>query len=140
MTTQNNNLAWPLILTFLIILGWIAFEGILTLVVGVGLTLTLLWVAVGASRVWPAIQFRFPSLTGLRGRLLAWSAVGGLVGLTSPLMILSLMIFKTGIHAHGPEFNPAEIEWVLSQFFRWSVLGMAIGFGVGLLVSAFRDD
>lgn len=139
---KQTSLAWALIFTFLVILGWMAFEGLLVFVVGVGVLLTVVWVAVGVSRFKSAVVKHVSS----RWRdLILWPPVlgavaGGLMGLLAPLVIVALMVFKTGIHSHGPEFAPHEIEWVLGQFLRWGGLGVLFGFGVGLLITASQDS
>ena len=135
MAKPYRSVAWPILLTFLIIMGWMPFEGILTLVVTVGVLLTAIWVAVGANRYGEIVHRYF---SGMMGELVLWSAAGGVAGLLAPLTIVGLMILKTGIHAHGPEFNPLETRWVLNQFANWGWIGLLAGLGIGLLKSAFR--
>jgi hypothetical protein len=66
---------------------------------------------------------------------LGGTAVFGLCwGLGSSMMTLLLMVLKTGLHAHGPEFTPAEIGWVLAQIPLWTAVGLLIGLGVGLVI------
>ena len=106
---------------------WIALEGELwrVVVMGVGST------AVSLSYGWQK---------WLGGRLVdGWkwwgvTAVTGLLfGLGSGLFSLVFMAVKTGLHAHGPEFTPAEINWVLQQIPTWAVAGLLAGLGLALL-------
>ena len=72
-------------------------------------------------------------LVSLRGWLLAMAMLGLFFGLGSNLLTLGFMALKTGLHAHGPEFSRAEIEWVLRQGFLWPPAGLLAGLGLGLL-------
>lgn len=135
MAKPNRSLAWPIILTFLIIMGWMPFEGILTLVMPVGILLTVIWVAVGVNYYGDSARQFFSEIIG---EIVVWSAAGGAAGLLAPLTIVGLMILKTGIHAHGPEFTPLETRWVLNQFFKWMGIGLLIGLGIGLIKSSFK--
>ena len=140
MAKVNRSLAWPMFLTFLMILGWMPFEGLLSRVVPVGILLTVIWIVVAVNR-YGEIAYRF--FSGMMiGELVVWSAAGVVVGLLAPLTIIGLMILKTGIHAHGPEFTRLETWWVLNQFSDWGLLGLLSGFGFGLLKLAFKrtDD
>jgi hypothetical protein len=62
-------------------------------------------------------------------------AGGGLV-----LLTLFLMTLKTGLHAHGPEYTPAELAWVWSRLLLWSSLGLLAGLGLGLITAGIRRD
>ena len=66
------------------------------------------------------------------------SSLGLLLGLASPLVILLLMVLKTGLHAHGPEFSPAQINWVIRQIPLWTISGLLAGAGLGLLTSSLN--
>jgi hypothetical protein len=77
-----------------------------------------------------------------------FSAVGGLLtmglwglalGVGTTLMTLFMMVLKTGLHAHGPEFSMAEITAVWEQIPLWSLVGLLIGLGAGLLLIARTD-
>ncbi|MCP5097519.1 MAG: hypothetical protein GY943_18390 [Chloroflexi bacterium] len=62
------------------------------------------------------------------------TAVSGLlVGAISIGATLLFMIIKTGLHAHGPEFTPSEISWVVQQLPLWAIIGLLAGSGLGLL-------
>lgn len=76
----------------------------------------------------------------LRGRRfstnswLAFSAVAGAVtGMGCGLFTLLFMAIKTGLHAHGPEFTAADIDWVLQQIPLWTFAGLLGGLGLGFL-------
>ena len=49
-------------------------------------------------------------------------------------------VFKTGVHAHGPEFSPAEIGWLMQQAVLWSLVGTIAGAGLGLLRLALGGE
>lgn len=71
--------------------------------------------------------------------LLIMGLLGIALGAGSVLMTLFLMVVKTGLHAHGPEFTPAEVTAVWEQLSLWSVVGLAVGIGVGLLLLARQN-
>jgi hypothetical protein len=81
---------------------------------------------------------------GLGGRRLShlrwWVLCGGIgagIGLSTPLLALSLMAIKTGLHGHGPEMSPAELHWIWSQTPWWAVAGSLAGLGVCLLAQGW---
>ena len=61
------------------------------------------------------------------------AVLGLLAGILSIGMVLVFMAVKTGLHAHGPEFTPAEINWVIQQWTLWGTVGLLVGTAVGLL-------
>lgn len=70
-------------------------------------------------------------------RLVSLSAVAGLsYGIGLALLLLFLMALKTGLHAHGPEYTPAEIAWVWRQLPLWGGVGALAGLGLGFLAAA----
>lgn len=106
---------------------WITLEGALWQVVLMG---------VGST----AVSLGYGWQKWLGGRVVkgwkwwAGTAVTGLLlGLGSGLLTLVFMAIKTGLHAHGPEFTPAEINWVLQQTPIWTTAGLLAGLGWGLL-------
>lgn len=109
---------------------WIALEGAVwqVVVMGVGYT---------------AVSLGYGWQKWLGGRMVdGWRWWGGtavtglLFGLGSGLLTLVFMAVKTGLHAHGPEFTPAEINWVLQQTLVWTAAGLLAGLGLGLLTRA----
>ena len=83
----------------------------------------------------------------LRGRtlspvvgLLIMAGSGALIGLGSALIALIFMAIKTGLHAHGPEFSPLELNWVFQQIPLWTLAGLLGGLGLGLLLLAVSDQ
>lgn len=108
-------------------LAWIALEGAVWQVVTMGVG----WTAV-------AILYLLQKIIG--GRVLTgWRWWGGtavtglLFGLGSGILTLAFMAVKTGLHAHGPEFSPIQINWLLNQLPIWSAAGLLFGLGLGLL-------
>ncbi len=65
--------------------------------------------------------------------------LGAIVGAGTGLVALILMAVKTGLHAHGPEFTPAEVAWVLARIPIWFVVGVLAGLGVAMLMSGRRS-
>ncbi len=111
---------------------WMSFEGDVRRV-------TLMGTAVSLTLTGYLMQ-RF-----LGGRLLqfvSWLAVMGIGGLLagfgSGLLTIVFMALKTGLHGHGPEFRPAEIEGVLASIPLWALVGLVAGLGVGALVGGSR--
>ena len=82
------------------------------------------------------IQRYFAGITFTLRQWLAFTTGTGLLfGAGSVLVSLLLIAIKTGLHAHGPEFTIAEIQWVWQQLLLWSVVGMLAGLGVGLIMN-----
>jgi hypothetical protein len=111
---------------------WIPLEGDLRL--DIILSALLLVVTYGA------LAARF--LAGRRLTLAQWLTLMTMAGLVAGgglvLLTLFLMMLKTGLHAHGPEYSPAEIVWVWSRLLSWSVLGILAGLGLGLIAAGIR--
>lgn len=124
---SSLNLAWPIIVTFLIIMGWMPFEGIFWLVTTVGVGITFLW-------GWVVYQ----QTACLRSQKvqIRIATFGVLAGLIAPAVVLALMVLKTGIHAHGPEFTAEEIIWITRQFLIWPIAGGIAGLGFGMLATS----
>lgn len=109
-------------------LVWIVLEGGLWSVVLMGVLST----AVSILQFW---QKRLAGQFVAKWKFLLGTAVSGLaLGMGSAALTLIFMAVKTGLHAHGPEFSQAEIEWVLAQIPLWAVAGLLLGLGVGLLL------
>lgn len=73
------------------------------------------------------------------GGLLTMGLWGLALGFGTVLVTLFMMVLKTGLHAHGPEFSMAEITAVWGQIPLWSLVGLLIGLGAGLLLIARTD-
>lgn len=73
------------------------------------------------------------------GRVIGLLTAAGLAfGAGLALLTLLLMIIKTGLHAHGPEYTAQEIAWVWRQLPLWVGVGGLAGLGVGLLAAGRR--
>lgn len=106
---------------------WIAFEGALwrVLLLAVGTTAVVLLTLIQ----------RFLGGRVLSGRWwLALTAVAGaLFGGGTAVVGLLLMVLKTGLHSHGPEFTIREIIWLVAQIQPWLLVGALTGLGLGML-------
>lgn len=111
---------------------WLPFEGNIFLVVPFG------WLTGFTVLVLILSRFLHKTTFALPGWIVLWGGLGGIIGLLTPWLIVGLMILKTGVHAHGPEYTPAEIAWTLSQFPGWGVIGAGFGVGYGLLSASWQ--
>jgi NhaP-type Na+/H+ or K+/H+ antiporter len=68
------------------------------------------------------------------------AVLGLLFGLGSGLLTLLFMVVKTGLHAHGPEFTPPEVTWIIQQTVWWMVVGLLAGLGLGMITGKTRDE
>lgn len=113
---------------------WIALEGAIWSVMALSLGVTV----VGAG--WLVQRW-------LSGRVVAgWlflvgtAVLGGVLGLLLNWVGLFFMALKTGLHAHGPEFNVLEIGWLMAQRPLWATVGFLVGIGTALIVVAFPQN
>lgn len=113
---------------------WIALEGNLWRVVGLGMFVAGLILLAVVQRRWPG------RVLSLRGWLLLCAAGGLWLGLGSILMTLLFMALKSGLHNHGWEFTLEETQWVIQQFPLWGISGLLLGLGVGLVLAGVRDQ
>lgn len=83
-------------------------------------------------------------LAGRRFRPIVWlaicAALGAIVGFNSGMFTLIFMALKTGLHAHGPEFSQAQINWLLQQIPWWTSGGLLAGLGVGVIFTVVRQE
>lgn len=113
----------------LFVFVWIALEGAMSNALGMGVGTTAVLLAHLAQYFLGGRAFSARRWWGI-------TAVGGLLlGLGSGLLTLFFMAVKTGLHAHGPEFTPQEITWVINQIPLWTVVGLLAGLGLGLVTS-----
>ncbi len=116
------------LLTLLLALFWISLEGALwrEALLAALFSLVLIgrfWQRPGEDRVFQRA-----------GGWLAAAALSGMaLGAVSASLLLLMMSIKTGLHAHGPEFSPAEVAWALRQPPYWTTAGLCFGLGVGML-------
>lgn len=107
---------------------WIALEGQLLRVLFLGMGVTVVGLGWGVQR-WLGGR-----ALPLAGWLLLWVGLGLLLGLGSGGLTLFFMALKTGLHAHGPEFTPLQIAWVVQRTPFWGFLGLLLGLGLGLVL------
>ena len=63
------------------------------------------------------------------------TAVAGLLfALSTIALTLIFMVLKTGIHAHGAEFSPQEINTLIEKLPIALLAGLLAGAGIGLLI------
>ncbi len=106
---------------------WIPLEGALVQVVIMGTVTAILLLGHGWQR-WLGGK-----VLG-RGMGVGITAVSGaIIGGGSAVLSLIFMAVKTGLHAHGPEFSQAEIEWVWHLLPLWTAVGFLVGLGGGLI-------
>lgn len=130
--TKIAGMRWLTALVGLYALVWISLEGAVWQVILLAVGLTLLGAFYLLRRLLGGRHI------SARRWLIFCAALGGAVGLGCALLTLALMVIKTGLHGHGPEFTPTEIEWLVSQIPLWVTSGAAAGLGVGLLGLAFQ--
>ncbi|GIK55614.1 MAG: hypothetical protein HND44_05050 [Chloroflexi bacterium] len=124
----------------LLTIGWVAYGVIWIAPEGV------LWQAVLLGGLTTAVLLAYLVQKVAGGRVVAvgwWlggtAVTGALFGVLTGLLTLFFMALKTGLHAHGPEFTPAEINWVLAQMPLWTAVGLLTGAGLGLVVLGAVD-
>lgn len=72
--------------------------------------------------------------------LMVTTLFGLVMGICLPIFTLVFMAVKTGLHGHGPEFSPAEIEWVIRQTPIWAITGLLAGLGIGVLLIGITQN
>ena len=116
-------------------LFWITVEGSLAWVTAMGISTT----AVSLLHL----------LTRLQGRifqriwwLLGTAVIGTISGTVAVGLTLTFMAVKTGLHAHGPEFFPWDINWLFQQPPLWTTIGLLLGISFGFFTGAIwqTDD
>lgn len=112
--------------------AWISLEGALVQVVAMGVATTAVSLGHLVQRRWGGRQLTRPKW------LLLATAVGTALGSGGVLLTLLFMVMKTGLHAHGPEFTPAEIAWVWQQLPLWTISGGLAGLGLGMAAAAVQ--
>ena len=106
---------------------WISLEGELWRVVLMGVAATI----VAAGFLWQ--KWLGGKVVGRGVGMLITAVSGLLIGSGSVVIVLIFMAVKSGLHAHGAEFSPAEIDWLFSQLPLWTAVGLLTGLGVGLI-------
>jgi hypothetical protein len=123
-----------MVLVGLYALLWIALEGNLVRVTVLGCAVTL-WLMAAVLRRWiTRRQF------GLASWIAVCGALGTIGGFLSAMLTLLFMALKTGLHAHGPEFSPAQIAWVLRQAPWWTSAGLLAGMGLAMIVFVLNRE
>jgi hypothetical protein len=113
---------------------WIALEGSFVGVLVMGVSTTAVSLAYLAQHFLGGRPFSVKQWLGI-------TAVWGLLfGLGSGLLTLLFMVIKTGLHAHGPEFTPPQVTWVLQQIPLWTPVGLLAGLGLGMVTNKRMKD
>ncbi|MCA9921241.1 MAG: hypothetical protein KC421_02655 [Anaerolineales bacterium] len=126
------NIATVLLAVFAAV--WISLEGALWQVLVMGIGTTMIIAGYLAQRFWGGRTLSAKEWLGIT------AVLGLLVGIISVGMVLAFMAVKTGLHAHGPEFTPTQINWVLQQLPLWGATGLLAGTAVGLLSIGFSNN
>ena len=122
-----SGLRWLLVVWLVYTAVWMSREGALWQVVIMGPATAVLLLGYGWER-W------LGGKSVGRGSGTVLTAVSGLLlGSGSAILSLVFMAVKTGLHAHGPEFSQAEITWIMNQLPLWTVVGLLVGLGIGLI-------
>jgi hypothetical protein len=113
---------------------WISLEGKLWQPIALAAGLTLIATGYLLQR-W---------LGGRKMALGSWLAVAALAGLLTGLsfgiLVLLLIAVKTGLHGHGPEFSPDEINWVVNQIPLWTVVSLLGALGLATVALGIRQN
>lgn len=128
------GLKWLIILWGAYGIVWIAFEGTLWRVLLLGFLTT-------AVALLSLIQKQLGGHTLSALKWVGLTAVSGVgLGLGTAVLTLIFMALKSGLHAHGPEFRPQEITWLLQQTPLWTAVGLLAGLGLGLITSQLKPN
>lgn len=128
------GLRWAAAIVLVYAVIWIALEGNLWRVTLLGCATALLLLGFAFQR-WIAWR-RIPAFSWIA----LCAALGTLGGFSSAVLTLIFMAVKTGLHAHGPEFDTAQITWIVRQIPWWTTGGLFAGLGLGLLYVALRRN
>lgn len=126
------GLRWATIVVAIYGVIWIALEGDLLRVTLLGCAVALLLAGALFER-WLAGR-----IVSLGSWIALCGALGTISGFSAAVLTLIFMAVKTGLHAHGPEFPPAQIEWVLDQMPWWTTAGLLAGVGLGSIYAVAR--
>ncbi len=131
--TKIPGLKWVTAVYALFVLWWMTREGSLIWVTVMGVSTTAVLLAYLSQRFLGGRVFSLKQWLGI-------TAVFGLLfGLGSGILTLFFMIVKTGLHAHGPEFTPPEVTWVMQQILWWGFVGLLAGLGLGMIAAKGRN-
>jgi hypothetical protein len=107
---------------------WTQLEGSLrnVTILGIAAAVLLAWT------IWR--RWIFGRITLTRARYAIYLALTGtMTGLLAPILVLTGMAIKQSLHGHGPEYNSAEVDWLVNQFLLWASAGTLFGIALGLL-------
>lgn len=82
---------------------------------------------------WWAARFLLRLSPGGRSFIIKHLLIGVLSGAAVTPLALLLMVFKTGLHAHGqPDFTPGQVQAVLARTPVWTLAGLLITLGLAI--------
>jgi hypothetical protein len=131
--TNIPGLKWITVVYALFVFFWMSLEGSLVGVILMGVGTTAVSLAYLIQHFLGGREFSVRQWLGI-------TAVLGLIfGLSSGGLTLLFMVIKTGLHAHGPEFTPPEITWLMQQIPLWTAVGLLAGLGLGMVTAKDRN-
>jgi hypothetical protein len=125
--TNIPGLKWITAVYALYVFIWISLEGTLVGVMLIGVSTTAVLLIYLVRHILAGKLFSLKQWLGIT------AVLGHLFGLGSGVLTLLFMIVKTGLHAHGPEFTPPEVNWIMQQTLWWSIVGLLAGLGLGMI-------
>lgn len=131
--TKIPGLKWITAVYALFVFFWMSLEGSLVGVILMGVSTTAVLLAYAAQHFLGGREFSVMRWLGIT------AVLGLLFGLSSGLLTLLFMVVKTGLHAHGPEFTPSEVTWLIQQIPLWTAVGLLTGLGLGMVTSKGRN-
>jgi hypothetical protein len=132
--TKIPGLKWITAVYALYAFIWISLEGSLAGVILMGMSTTAVLL------LYLGQQFLGGHVFSVKQWLGITAVLGLLFGLGSGIFSLLFMIIKTGLHAHGPEFTPPEVNWLMQQILWWAIVGLLAGLGLGMILAKGKNS
>lgn len=89
---------------------------------------------------WWAARFLVRLSPDGRSFIMSHIVIGTLSGAAVTPLALLLMVFKSGLHAHGqPDFTLSQMQAILARTPVWALAGFLIALGLAILRLARKD-